>query len=357
MARALRKRSMAPARWLRTASRNPISSSRAAEGLESCSTCSSRASAPAASPLAFRASTSARQPGADAVRVCAAPAETPAAAPVAAMIRRKRAGRKGEASVHSRGLAWRTIRCSVAIGVWRPQARRRKIPFWQISHTTRRTTPGVNCSSMNLRFSGPSGMNWRKICVATILALNVCTTLTAVAHAAEPVKQTQFSTNGPVEVPGMMLDGGQYVFKLIEPEAQRNVLQVFETVQLWTGDGTRLLSTMLTMPNYDLPPTDKTVFTFFERGSQQPKALRIWFAPGRNYGQELVYPKAQAAELAKSVGRSVLSLPAELPGDIGQLARMVAEPTGPATKAPVASPVSEPSPAAPVNAVPAASTA
>jgi hypothetical protein len=212
---------------------------------------------------------------------------------------------------------------------------------------------------MNLGFSGPqesSSMNLRNTRVATILALNVCAMLTAMAHAAEPAKQTQFSTNGPVEVPGMMLDTGQYLFKLIEPEAQRNVLQVFETVQLWTGDDTRLLSTMLTMPNYDLPSTDKTVFTFFERGSQQPKALRIWFAPGRRYGQELVYPKAQAAELAKTVGRGVLSLPAELPGDIGQLARMVAEPNGPAAKAPVASPVSGPSAAAPVNEIPAAST-
>jgi hypothetical protein len=200
-------------------------------------------------------------------------------------------------------------------------------------------------------------MNWRKICVATILALNVFAMLMAPVHAAEPTKQTRFSTNGPVEVPGMMLDSGQYLFKVIEPEAQRNVLQVFETVQLWTGDGTRLLSTMLTMPNYDLPATDKTVFTFFERGSQQPKALRIWFAPGRRYGQELVYPKAQAAELAKTAGRGVLSLPAELPGDIGQLARMVAEPNGPAAKAPVASPVSEPRAAAPVSEVPAASAA
>lgn len=199
-------------------------------------------------------------------------------------------------------------------------------------------------------------MNLRKTRVAKILALNVCAMLTAMAHAAEPAKQTQFSTNGPVEVPGMMLDTGQYLFKLIEPEAQRNVLQVFETVQLWTGDGTRLLSTMLTMPNYDLPSTDKTVFTFFERGSQQPKALRIWFAPGRRYGQELVYPKAQAAELAKTVGRGVLSLPAELPGDIGQLARLVAEPNGPAAKAPVPSPVSAPSAAAPVNEIPAANT-
>lgn len=200
-------------------------------------------------------------------------------------------------------------------------------------------------------------MNWQKICVAMIPAVIVCAMLTAMAHAAEPAKQTRFSNSGPIEVPGMMLDSGQYVFKLIEPEAQRNVLQVFETVQLWTGDGTRLISTMLTMPNYDLPPTDKTVFTFFERGPQQPKALRIWFAPGRTYGQELVYPKAQAAELAKSVGRAVLSLPAELPGDIGQLARMVAEPNGPAAKAPVASPVSEPRAVAPAPVSPAVSTA
>jgi hypothetical protein len=180
--------------------------------------------------------------------------------------------------------------------------------------------------------------------------------LSVMAQAAEPVKQTQFSTNGAIEVPGMMLDTGQYLFKLVEPEAQRNVLQVFETVQLWTGDGTRLLSTMLTMPNYDLPPTDKTVFTFFERGSQQPKALRIWFAPGRKYGQELVYPKAQAAELAKSVGRGVLSLPAELPGDVGQLARMVAEPNGPAARVPVAAAASQPH-AAPAIVTPAAGTA
>jgi len=200
-------------------------------------------------------------------------------------------------------------------------------------------------------------MNWRKICGAASLVINVCLMLTGMAHAAEPVKQTLFSTNGPIEVPGMMLDTGQYLFKLIEPEAQRNVLQVFETVQLWTGDGTRLLSTMLTMPNYDLPPTDKTVFTFFERGSQQPKALRIWFAPGRKYGQELVYPKAQAAELAKSVGRGVLSLPAELPGDIGPLAMMVAEPNGVAAKVPLASPVSGPRAAVPVNVSPTAGTA
>lgn len=159
-------------------------------------------------------------------------------------------------------------------------------------------------------------MNRRKLITGSIAALAVLLQ----ARAAEPVKQTPFSINDPFEIPSMILEPGHYVFRLVEREPQRNVLDVFETVQLWTGDESRLISTLLTMPNYDQPTTDKTVFSFFERGPKQPKALRIWFAPGRNYGQEFVYPKLQAVELAKSVGRAVLSLPPELPGDLGKLA-------------------------------------
>jgi hypothetical protein len=181
------------------------------------------------------------------------------------------------------------------------------------------------------------------------------------ASGAEPAKKTPFSINDPFEIPSMILEPGQYVFKLVEREPQRNVLDVFETVQLWTGDETRLLSTLLTMPNYDQPTTDKTVFTFFERGPKQPKALRIWFAPGRNYGQEFVYPKLQAVELAKSVGRAVLSLPPELPGDLGKLASAAPQPNpapaapAPATAAP-SKPVAPPTPALLPKAIPVAVT-
>jgi len=171
--------------------------------------------------------------------------------------------------------------------------------------------------------------------------------------AGDPAKQTPFVTNEAVEVPGMMLGPGRYVLKLVEPETERNVLQVFEVLQLWTGDQNRLLSTLLTMPNYDLPTTDKTVFTFFERGPKRPKALRLWFSPGRNYGHEFIYPKAQAGELAKAVGRGVLSLPPELPGDIGRLARTVVE-GGPAfAKAPISEPATEPRSPNPSSVTPA----
>jgi hypothetical protein len=166
-------------------------------------------------------------------------------------------------------------------------------------------------------------MGGRSRVTSALLVLVVSSGLAAGARGAN--RQTPFSTNEPLEVPGRILEPGNYVFKLIETETQRNVLQVFETVQLWTGDESHLLSTLLTMPNYDAPTTDKTVFAFFERGPKQPKALRIWFSPGRNYGHEFAYPRGQAVELAKSIGRGVLSLPVELPADIGQFNRPMAE--------------------------------
>ncbi len=183
-------------------------------------------------------------------------------------------------------------------------------------------------------------MDRRKLTIGALAAL----ALSVQAWGADPVKQTPFQTNDSLEIPSMILEPGRYVLKLVEHEPQRNVLDVFEVVQLWTGDETRLISTLLTMPNYDQPTTDKTVFTFFDRGPKQAKALRIWFAPGRNYGQEFVYPKQQAVELAKSVGRAVLSMPVELPGDPGKLATTLSPHPAPAAVTP---PVTLPAPVAP----------
>jgi hypothetical protein len=179
--------------------------------------------------------------------------------------------------------------------------------------------------------------HWNRIAATALLVV-----LNAAAQPAETARKTPFTTNEPVEIPGTVLDGGQYVIRLVETEVHRNVLQVFETVQVWNADETQLLSTILTMPNYDRPTTDKTVFTFFDRGPKQAKALRLWFAPGRNYGQEFVYPTAQAVELAKSVGRSVLSMPPELPGNLGQVAKMVTAPGPAANKVPFIPPLAVP---------------
>jgi hypothetical protein len=58
-------------------------------------------------------------------------------------------------------------------------------------------------------------------------------------------------------------------------------------------------------PNYRLEPTGKTVFSFWETPPGQPKAMRAWFYPGDNFGQEFVYPKHRAFELAQRIKANV----------------------------------------------------
>ena len=75
----------------------------------------------------------------------------------------------------------------------------------------------------------------------------------------------------------------------------------------------------LTIPNYRLKATGKTVMTFRERGEGQPEAIHAWFYPGHNWGEEFVYPKTRALELAKIANEPVLATPIELPAPVEAL--------------------------------------
>jgi hypothetical protein len=55
-----------------------------------------------------------------------------------------------------------------------------------------------------------------------------------------------------------------------------------------------VVTTILAIPNYRLQVTDKTVFQYWEVPAGQPRALRAWFYPGDNFGQEFAYPKQKS---------------------------------------------------------------
>jgi LPXTG-motif cell wall-anchored protein len=78
-------------------------------------------------------------------------------------------------------------------------------------------------------------------------------------------------------------------------------------------------TTILAIPNYRLKATGKTVMTFRERGEGQPEAIHAWFYPGKEWGEEFVYPKTRALELAKIVNEPVLATPIELPAPVETL--------------------------------------
>jgi hypothetical protein len=52
-----------------------------------------------------------------------------------------------------------------------------------------------------------------------------------------------------------------------------------------------LLATTQAIPDYRMTTPDKPIFNFEERPSGQPEALKAWFYPGDNYGEQFLYLK------------------------------------------------------------------
>ena len=118
-------------------------------------------------------------------------------------------------------------------------------------------------------------------------------------HADQWNKRTIMTINESIQVPGRVLEPGQYVMKLLDSPSNRHVVQIFDK------DEQHLITTVLAIPNYRLQPTGSTQFGFWETPVGQPKALRSWFYPGDNFGQEFAYPKTEAMTIAASVHQSV----------------------------------------------------
>ena len=191
--------------------------------------------------------------------------------------------------------------------------------------------------------------------LAGALSLAVlCVLAVPSATAGEWDRKTVITFSGPIEVPGVgaqILPAGTYVFKVLDSQSDRHIVQILNQ------DETHVFTTILAIPTRRLHPTDKTVITFRERPAGEPEALRAWFYPGRESGDEFVYAKPRAIELAKEINEPVLATSIELasaPVEALKTAPVEAvAPTGePVEMATVVDP--PPAPAEPVVAQPAA---
>ena len=146
------------------------------------------------------------------------------------------------------------------------------------------------------------------------------------ARADEWDKKTTITFSGPVEIPGVHLQGygilpaGTYVFKVLDSKSDRHIVQIFSKDEL------TIYATILAIPNLRLKATDKTVMTFRERPAGQPEALRAWFYPGKEWGEEFVYPKARAITLAKETHTAVLSTSADIAPEVTAAVKTPDEP-------------------------------
>ncbi len=169
-------------------------------------------------------------------------------------------------------------------------------------------------------------------------------------RADEWNKKTTLTLTESFQVPNKVLPPGTYVIKLLDSPSDRHIVQIFN------ADETQIQTTILAIPNYRLQPTGKSVFSFWETPPGQPVALRAWFYPGDNFGQEFAYPKSAAVQIAavshEAVPTTEAIQPAELPK--AEISKTQPEPVEVAqATAPPAPAAQEPAPALKLEPIPA----
>jgi len=163
-------------------------------------------------------------------------------------------------------------------------------------------------------------------------------------------KKTTLTVNETIQVPNRVLPPGVYVMRLLDSPADRHIVQIFN------ADETEVLTTILAIPNWRLKPTGDTVFTFWEMPPGEPKALRAWFYPGDNFGQEFAYPKHKAVTIAAVSHAEVPATEAEKPAEmaIAPIETVTEEPTAIAEAPPAPAAVTAPAPVEIAKEFPAA---
>jgi hypothetical protein len=123
-------------------------------------------------------------------------------------------------------------------------------------------------------------------------------------------KRTILTINEAIQVPGKVLQPGKYVMRLMDSPSNRHIVQIFNERE------DQLQTTVLAIPNYRLQPTGETQFQWWETPAGQPKAMRAWFYPGDNFGQEFAYPKNEAVQLAATASTNVPTTYAQTEADL-----------------------------------------
>jgi hypothetical protein len=169
-----------------------------------------------------------------------------------------------------------------------------------------------------------------------------------IVGAAEWDKKTIITTDETMQLPNMILQPGTYVIKLADSDSNRHIVQFFDK------DEKHLITTILAIPNERVRPTGKTVFAFWEVPAGQPPALRAWFYPGDNFGQEFAYPKAEADRISARNNNATVPIDDSKSGEVAQTnpAPVEAAPPAPAPAEVAAAPQIPPAPAPEVNPVP-----
>jgi hypothetical protein len=135
--------------------------------------------------------------------------------------------------------------------------------------------------------------------IGTALAIGTLVLYAALApraNADEWNKKTIVTFSEAVEVPGHVLPAGTYIFKLMESNSDRNI------VQIWSKDGQHYITTVLAIPCIREEPANQPIFDLEERPSGSPMAIKYWYYTGETTGKNFPINPISVTTTAKSAG-------------------------------------------------------
>jgi hypothetical protein len=99
-----------------------------------------------------------------------------------------------------------------------------------------------------------------------------------------PNRTTFFTFNGAVQLPGVVLPAGTYIFEVVNPYTSADVVRV------QSRDRSKLYLLQITL-KAERPRTRdmKPALVFGERPAGNPPTLKSWFPEGETTGRQFIY--------------------------------------------------------------------
>jgi hypothetical protein len=154
------------------------------------------------------------------------------------------------------------------------------------------------------------------IATACVTALLAVLTLNVAAQDFNTNERTYLTFSSTVELPGVTLQPGTYLFRLADSQSNRHIVQVF------SQDEKQIHATILAVPAERLEVTGENVVTFRENAEGTTPAVQYWYYPGDRIGHEFVYPREQATRIAARTGQNVLSTDGEVSSSDSRVSSM-----------------------------------
>ena len=127
---------------------------------------------------------------------------------------------------------------------------------------------------------------FRRLTLA-VLAIVFLVAVTPKAQAQLLNERIRVTFSAPVEIPGVVLPAGTYVFVALEPGHITRVL---------SADERTVYGTFLTIPEERLEPVEKPTIILGENPIGTPEKVDAWFYPGDSLGSEFMYREAASAD-------------------------------------------------------------